>query len=51
VAKTKLPDYSAAGRATVFIFPDLSRGCTVPDIGNTVPLPPALVRMTPLSGP
>lgn len=69
VAKTKLPDSTVAGRATVFIFPDLntgnntykavqrsanavaigpvlqglkhpvndlSRGCTVPDIVNTV---------------
>jgi phosphate acetyltransferase len=69
VARTKLPDSSVAGRATVFIFPDLntgnntykavqrsagaiavgpvlqglrkpvndlSRGCTVPDIVNTV---------------
>lgn len=69
VAKTKLPDSEVAGRATVFIFPDLntgnntykavqrsadavaigpvlqglkypvndlSRGCTVPDIVNTV---------------
>ncbi len=69
VAKTKLPDSEVAGRATVFIFPDLntgnncykavqragdavavgpvlqglrkpvndlSRGCTVPDIINTV---------------
>jgi phosphate acetyltransferase len=69
VARTKLPDSSVAGRATVFIFPDLntgnntykavqrsagaiavgpvlqglrkpvndlSRGCTVPDIINTV---------------
>ncbi len=69
VAKTKLPDSQVAGRATVFIFPDLntgnntykavqraaeavaigpvlqglnkpvndlSRGCTVPDIVNTV---------------
>lgn len=69
VAKTKLPDSKVAGRATVFIFPDLntgnntykavqraadavaigpvlqglnkpvndlSRGCTVPDIVNTV---------------
>jgi phosphate acetyltransferase len=69
VAQTKLPDSSVAGRATVFIFPDLntgnntykavqrsagaiavgpvlqglrkpvndlSRGCTVPDIVNTV---------------
>lgn len=69
VAKTKMPDSSVAGRATVFIFPDLntgnntykavqrsagavavgpvlqglrypvndlSRGCTVPDIVNTV---------------
>jgi len=69
VAKTKLPDSEVAGRATVYIFPDLntgnntykavqrsanavaigpvlqglnrpvndlSRGCTVPDIVNTV---------------
>jgi phosphate acetyltransferase len=69
VAKTKLPDSKVAGRATVFIFPDLntgnnlykavqrsakavaigpilqglnkpvndlSRGCTIPDIFNTV---------------
>lgn len=69
VAKTKLPDSKVAGKATVFIFPDLntgnntykavqraagavaigpvlqglnkpvndlSRGCTVPDIVNTV---------------
>jgi phosphate acetyltransferase len=69
VARTKLPSSSVAGRATVFIFPDLntgnntykavqrsaraiavgpvlqglrkpvndlSRGCTVPDIVNTV---------------
>lgn len=69
VAKTKLPDSDVAGKATVFIFPDLntgnntykavqrsanavaigpvlqglkypvndlSRGCTVPDIVNTV---------------
>jgi len=69
VAKTKMPESSVAGRATVFIFPDLntgnntykavqrsanavavgpvlqglnkpvndlSRGCTVPDIINTV---------------
>lgn len=69
VARTKLPDSSVAGRATVFIFPDLntgnntykavqrsagaiavgpvlqglrkpvndlSRGCSVPDIVNTV---------------
>jgi phosphate acetyltransferase len=69
VARTKLPDSKVAGRATVFIFPDLntgnntykavqrasgavaigpvlqglnkpvndlSRGCTVPDIVNTV---------------
>jgi phosphate acetyltransferase len=69
VAKTKMPDSEVAGRATVFIFPDLntgnnlykavqrsanavaigpilqglkkpvndlSRGCTVPDIVNTV---------------
>jgi phosphate acetyltransferase len=69
VAKTKLPDSKVAGRATVFIFPDLntgnnlykavqrsakavaigpilqglnkpvndlSRGCTIPDIVNTV---------------
>jgi phosphate acetyltransferase len=69
VARTKLPESSVAGRATVFIFPDLntgnntykavqrsagaiavgpvlqglrkpvndlSRGCTVPDIVNTV---------------
>lgn len=69
VAKTKIPDSEVAGRATVFIFPDLntgnntykavqrsagavavgpilqglnkpvndlSRGCTVPDIVNTV---------------
>lgn len=69
VARTKLPDSQVAGRATVFIFPDLntgnntykavqrsagavavgpvlqglkkpvndlSRGCTVPDIVNTV---------------
>jgi phosphate acetyltransferase len=70
VAKTKLPDSMVAGRATVFIFPDLntgnntykavqraseksvaigpilqglnkpindlSRGCTIPDIVNTV---------------
>ena len=70
VAKTKLPDSNVAGRATVFIFPDLnagnntykavqrtsekvvaigpilqglnkpindlSRGCTIPDIVNTV---------------
>jgi phosphate acetyltransferase len=69
VARTKLPDSSVAGRATVFVFPDLntgnntykavqrsagaiavgpvlqglrkpvndlSRGCTVPDIINTV---------------
>jgi phosphate acetyltransferase len=70
VAKTKLPDSRVAGRATVFIFPDLntgnntykavqraseksvaigpilqglnkpindlSRGCTIPDIVNTV---------------
>ncbi|MBS3964536.1 MAG: phosphate acetyltransferase [Methylomonas sp.] len=69
VAKTKLPDSQVAGRATVFIFPDLntgnntykavqrssgaiavgpilqglnkpvndlSRGCTVPDIVNTI---------------
>ena len=69
VAKTKLPDSAVAGRATVFIFPDLntgnntykavqrsakaiavgpvlqglnkpvndlSRGCTIPDIINTV---------------
>ena len=69
VAKTKMPDSQVAGRATVFIFPDLntgtntykavqraagavaigpvlqglnkpvndlSRGCTVPDIVNTV---------------
>ena len=69
VAKTKLPDSKVAGRATVFIFPDLntgnntykavqraaeavaigpvlqglnkpvndlSRGCTMPDIVNTV---------------
>ena len=69
VAKTKMPDSDVAGRATVFIFPDLntgnntykavqrsakavavgpvlqglkrpvndlSRGCTVPDIVNTV---------------
>lgn len=70
VAKTKLPDSSVAGKATVFVFPDLntgnntykavqrssdqvvaigpvlqglnkpvndlSRGCTVPDIVNTV---------------
>jgi phosphate acetyltransferase len=69
VAKTKLPDSEVAGRATVFIFPDLdtgnvaykavqrsakavaigpvlqglrkpvndlSRGCTVTDIVNTV---------------
>jgi phosphate acetyltransferase len=69
VAKTKLPDSQVAGKATVFIFPDLntgnnlykavqrsanavaigpvlqglnkpvndlSRGCTVPDIVNTV---------------
>jgi len=69
VARTKLPDSNVAGRATVFIFPDLntgnntykavqrsagaiaigpvlqglrkpvndlSRGCTVPDIVNTV---------------
>ncbi|SDF73197.1 phosphate acetyltransferase [Desulfovibrio legallii] len=69
VAKTKMPDSKVAGRATVFIFPDLntgnntykavqraagavaigpvlqglnkpvndlSRGCTVPDIVNTV---------------
>jgi phosphate acetyltransferase len=68
-AKTKMPDSNVAGRATVFIFPDLntgnntykavqrsagviaigpvlqglkypvndlSRGCTVPDIVNTV---------------
>ena len=26
VAKTKLPDSSVAGRATVFIFPDLNTG-------------------------
>jgi phosphate acetyltransferase len=69
VARTKLPDSTVAGRATIFIFPDLntgnntykavqrsagaiavgpvlqglrkpvndlSRGCTVPDIVNTV---------------
>ena len=69
VARTKMPDSQVAGRATVFIFPDLntgnntykavqraaqaiaigpvlqglnkpvndlSRGCTVPDIVNTV---------------
>ncbi len=69
VAKTKLPDSNVAGKATIFIFPDLntgnntykavqrsakavaigpvmqglnkpvndlSRGCTVPDIVNTV---------------
>ena len=69
VAHTKMPDSAVAGRATVFIFPDLntgnntykavqrsaqavaigpvlqglnkpindlSRGCTVPDIVNTV---------------
>ena len=69
MARTKLPESSVAGRATVFIFPDLntgnntykavqrsagaiavgpvlqglrkpvndlSRGCTVPDIVNTV---------------
>jgi phosphate acetyltransferase len=69
VAKTKMPDSEVAGKATVFIFPDLntgnntykavqrsagavaigpvlqglkrpvndlSRGCTVPDIVNTV---------------
>jgi phosphate acetyltransferase len=69
VAKTKMPDSDVAGRATVFIFPDLntgnntykavqrsagavaigpilqglnkpvndlSRGCTIPDIVNTV---------------
>ena len=69
VAKTKLPDSDVAGKATVFVFPDLntgnntykavqrsagavavgpvlqglrypvndlSRGCTVPDIVNTV---------------
>ena len=69
VAKTKMPDSKVAGKATVFIFPDLntgnntykavqraanavaigpvlqglnkpvndlSRGCTVPDIINTV---------------
>jgi Phosphotransacetylase len=69
VAKTKMPDSKVAGKATVFIFPDLntgnntykavqraagavaigpvlqglnkpvndlSRGCTVPDIVNTV---------------
>jgi phosphate acetyltransferase len=69
VARTKMPDSEVAGRATVFIFPDLntgnntykavqrsagaiavgpvlqglkkpvndlSRGCTVPDIVNTV---------------
>lgn len=70
VAKTKLPDSQVAGRATVFVFPDLntgnntykavqrsaaqsvaigpvlqglnkpvndlSRGCTIPDIVNTV---------------
>jgi phosphate acetyltransferase len=69
VAKTKMPDSEVAGKATVFIFPDLntgnntykavqrsagavavgpvlqglnhpvndlSRGCTVPDILNTV---------------
>jgi phosphate acetyltransferase len=69
VAKTKLPESEVAGRATVFIFPDLntgnnlykavqrsanavaigpilqglkkpvndlSRGCTIPDIVNTV---------------
>ena len=26
VAKTKLPDSSVAGRATVFVFPDLNTG-------------------------
>jgi phosphate acetyltransferase len=69
VAKTKMPESTVAGRATVFIFPDLntgnntykavqrsagavaigpvlqglrypvndlSRGCTIPDIVNTV---------------
>jgi len=69
VAQTKMPDSLVAGRATVFIFPDLntgnntykavqrsaqavaigpvlqglnkpvndlSRGCTIPDIVNTV---------------
>ena len=53
VAKTKLPNSKVAGKATVFIFPDLNtgnntykavqraaeavaRGCTVPDIVNTV---------------
>ncbi|MBW2516356.1 MAG: phosphate acetyltransferase, partial [Deltaproteobacteria bacterium] len=69
VARTKMPDSEVAGRATVFIFPDLntgnnlykavqrsakavaigpvlqglkkpvndlSRGCTIPDIVNTV---------------
>jgi phosphate acetyltransferase len=36
VARTKLPESEVAGKATVFIFPDLSRGCTIADIVNTV---------------
>jgi phosphate acetyltransferase len=80
VARTKLPDSSVAGRATVFIFPDLntgnntykavqrssgaiavgpvlqglrkpvndlSRGCTVPDIVNTVAITAIQAQATP----
>jgi phosphate acetyltransferase len=80
VARTKLPDSSVAGRATVFIFPDLntgnntykavqrsagaiavgpvlqglrkpvndlSRGCTVPDIVNTVAITAVQAQVSP----
>jgi phosphate acetyltransferase len=80
VARTKLPESSVAGRATVFIFPDLntgnntykavqrsagviavgpvlqglrkpvndlSRGCTVPDIVNTVAITAIQAQATP----
>jgi phosphate acetyltransferase len=79
VARTKLPDSHVAGRATVFIFPDLntgnntykavqrsagaiavgpvlqglrkpvndlSRGCTVPDIINTVAITAIQAQVT-----
>ncbi|HWR72590.1 MAG TPA: phosphate acetyltransferase [Nitrospirota bacterium] len=82
VAKTKLPGSEVAGRATVFIFPDLntgnntykavqrsanavavgpilqglnkpvndlSRGCTVPDIVNTVAI--TAIQAQPKGGP
>lgn len=84
VAKTKLPDSEVAGRATVFIFPDLntgnntykavqrsanavaigpilqglkkpvndlSRGCSVTDIVNTVAITAIQADLAPLSVP